>query len=195
MVHDQASVKFLFHLLLLASLSALAGAAWVAHRVPTLPDLPQARTDGRQRDLVDDLKQASIKGAGVLEVSEADLNRQLARVLSSRMAPPLEGRVRLESVRVRLEAGRARVFLVWEVMGWRSSAAVDLAVRRLEHVFRVEVLSGAYGRLEVPRGLMRPLTPVLRSLAAALNPEIQALFQMNQITLAQGRLRLDPRFP
>ncbi len=188
-------VKFLFHLLLLVGLSALTGAAWVAHRALPLPDLPPAKQDARPRDLVDDLKQSSIKGAGVLEITEADLNRHLARVLSAQVQPPLQGHAQLEAVRVQLTPGKARLILAWRVLGWRSTAAVDLTIRRLDRVFRVEIVSGAYGHLEVPRGLLRPLTRVLKELADTLQPEIQALFQMNQITLGQDRVQLDPRFP
>lgn len=188
-------VKFIFHLLLLVGLSALTGAAWVAHRALPLPDLPPAKQDARPRDLVDDLKQASIKGAGLLEITEPDLNRYLARVLSAQMQAPLEGRVQLEALRIQMLPGQARLILAWKVLGWRSTAAVDLTIRRLDQVFRVEVVGGAYGHLKVPRGLLRPLTGVLQKLADPLKPEIQALFQMNQITLTQGRVQLDPRFP
>ncbi len=188
-------VKFLFHLLLLVGLSALTGAAWVAHRALPVPDLPPAKQDARPRDLIDDLKQASIKGSGLLEITEADLNHHLARVLSARLQAPLEGRGQLEAVRIQMTPGQARLILAWKVLGWRSTAAVDLTIRRLDRVFRVEIVSGAYGHLEVPRGLLRPLILVLQKLADPLQPEIQALFQMNQITLNQGRVQLDPRFP
>ena len=43
--------------------------------------------------------------------------------------------------------------------------------------------------------MMRLLHPSLEALAKALDPEIRALFQMNQITIAKGKLVLDPRFP
>jgi hypothetical protein len=42
---------------------------------------------------------------------------------------------------------------------------------------------------------MRPLRPALISLSAVLKEEIQALFQMNQVRIAEGKLSLDPRFP
>jgi hypothetical protein len=43
--------------------------------------------------------------------------------------------------------------------------------------------------------MMRPLYPVLRAVAEALDPEIRALFQMTKITIAKDKLVLDPRFP
>ncbi|MBV6497949.1 MAG: hypothetical protein CJBNEKGG_00163 [Prosthecobacter sp.] len=195
LVHDPGPVRFLSHLILMTALSALSGAAWVAHRPAPIPSLPEARPEGRQRDLVDDLKQASIKGAGILEVSQAEINRHLARVLTARTDESLGSRVKLEAVRVELLEDLAKVTVVWNVLGHRSTVTLDLAVNRLEKVFRIEVVGGAYGHLPVPRGMLRPLAPVLRGLGEALRPEIQALFQMNQVTIAPGKLLLDPRFP
>jgi hypothetical protein len=195
LVHDPDSVRFFSHLILMTALSALSGAAWVAHRPASIPPLTEARPEGRQRDLVDDLKQASIKGAGVLEVSQTEINRHLARVLAARIHESLGGRVKMEAVRVELREDLAQVIVVWNVLGHRSTVTLDLAVNRLEKVFRIEVVGGGYGHLAVPRGLLRPLAPVLRGLGDALRPEIQALFQMNQVTIARGKLLLDPRFP
>lgn len=195
LVHDPGPVRFLSHLFLMTVLSALSGAAWVAHRPAILPPLPEPRHEGRHRDLVDEMKQASIKGAGVLEVSQAEINRHLARVLAASLHESLGGRVKMEAVRVDLQDELAHVIVVWNVLGHRSTVTVDLAVKRLEKVFRIEVAGGAYGHLPVPRGMLRPLAPVLRGLGEALSPEIQALFQMNQVNIARGKLLLDPRFP
>ena len=57
------------------------------------------------------------------------------------------------------------------------------------------MVRGSYGHLTLPRGMMRPLAPALDRVAAALKPEIDALFQMNQVKLLQDKLVLDPRFP
>ena len=195
LVHDPGPVRFLSHLILMTALSALSGAAWVAHRPAPIPPLPETRHEGRQRDLVDDMKQASIKGAGMLEVSQAEINRHLARVLAAKLHESLGGRVKMEAVRVELEDELAHVIVVWNVLGHRSTVSLDLAVKRLEKIFRIEVVGGAYGDLPVPRGMLRPLAPVLRGLGEALRPEIQALFQMNQVNIARGKLLLDPRFP
>jgi hypothetical protein len=195
MVHVAGPVRFLYHLFLMTALSALSGAAWVAHRPASIPLLPEPRHEGRQRDLVDDMKQASIKGAGVLEVSQAEVNRHLARVLAASLHESLGGRVKIEAVQVELQNELAHVIIIWNVLGHRSTVTVDLEVKRLEKVFRIEVAGGAYGHLPVPRGMLRPLAPVLRGLGEALRPEIQALFQMNQVNIARGKLLLDPRFP
>lgn len=194
-MHDRRPVKFIFHLLLLIALSALAGAAWVAHRPALTPAGATAKEGGKVRDVVDDLKQAAIKGSGVVEISEAELNRHLGKVLAARMQGPMSRWSRFESLHLDLEPEVAHATLAWNVSGHRSTATVDLSVARLEKVFRVEVVGGAYGHLNVPRGLLRPLAPALHSLGVALQEEIQALFQMNQVRVTEGKLVLDPRFP
>jgi hypothetical protein len=72
---------------------------------------------------------------------------------------------------------------------------VDLAISHDDKTHHVELLRGAYGHLQMPRGMMRPLDPALRSVAEVLDPEIRALFQMTKITIAKDKLVLDPRFP
>ena len=194
-MHDRRPVKFLFHLLLLIALSALTGAAWVAHRSVVVLTETAVKEGGKYRDLVDDLKQTAIKGSGVIEISEAELNRHLAKVLAAKMQGPLSRWVRFESLSMELGADVAHATLTWDISGHRSTATVDLNVKRMEKIFRVEVVGGAYGHLKVSRGLLRPLSPALRSLSEVLQEEIQALFQMNQVRIAEGKLLLDPRFP
>lgn len=195
MHHADPPVKFLLHLCLLVALSALAGAAWVAHRPGTLPPLEPPRPGARQRELVDDLKQAAIKRSAVFEISEAEINRHLAKVLTARMLKQSGRLVQFERLAVELEPEKARIILVWNLRGHLSTAEVDLQIQRRDQVFRAEVTGGAYGHLRVPHGLLRPLNPALEKLADTLQDEIQALFQMNQIQIAQDKLVLDPRFP
>ncbi|MDB6003596.1 MAG: hypothetical protein JWR15_583, partial [Prosthecobacter sp.] len=78
---------------------------------------------------------------------------------------------------------------------YTRTASVDLAINRDENNFHVDLLRGAYGHLQMPRGLMRPLYPSLRAVADALDPEIRTLFQMTKITITKDKLLLDPRFP
>ncbi|HYF35569.1 MAG TPA: hypothetical protein VD994_09795 [Prosthecobacter sp.] len=189
-------MRFLFHLLLLVGLSALAGAAWVAHRpvaVAPLTPAPPAKGN-RPRDVVDELRQAAIKRSAPLEISEQDLNRHLASVLAGPVREPLGEWAKFERIAVELEPDLARLTLVWDVHGQRSTVTVDLTVERQEKSFRVQVVGGSYGHLEVPRGLLRPLAPMLRKLSQALEPDINALFQMNQVRVAKDKLVLDPRF-
>lgn len=188
-------MRFLFHLLLTATLSALTGAVWVAHRPALIQPLQVVKEGAKPRELVDDLKQAVIKGSGLVEISEGDINRHLARVLAVKENAALERWVKFERLHVNLQPEVAQFILIWNVYGHRSTVTVDLKVSRLEKVFRVEVIGGAYGHLHVPRGLLRPLAPILQNLSETLHEEIQALFQMNELRIAQDKLVLDPRFP
>jgi hypothetical protein len=71
---------------------------------------------------------------------------------------------------------------------------VDLSVQRTDKDFTVQVLSGAYGRLEVPRAMLTPLIPALNELARACRPEIQALFKLPNIRLTKDKVVLNPKF-
>lgn len=188
-------MKFLFNLLLLTALSALAGAAWVAHRPVSVAPIEPPVPGARQRELVDDLKQSAIKRSALFEVSEAEINRHLAKVLTATLAEPAVKWVQFERLAVELEPETAHATLVWKVQDRLSTATVDFRVLRLEDTFRVEVVGGRYGHLKVPHGMLRPMAPALENLAVVLQEEIKALFQMNQISIAQDKLVLDPRFP
>lgn len=187
--------RFLLQSLRLLVLSALGGATWVAHRPETLPETAPAVESGKEIDLLDDLRQAAIKRATVITIKEADLNRYLASTLSNRVAGTMEHAFSLRGVRVDLELSVAHVVLFWDIYGHRRTASVDMAITREDDHFHVELLSGAFGHLRLPRGLMRPLYPTLDTVTEALEQEINALFQMTQITLIKDKLVLDSRFP
>lgn len=187
-------IRHLFQLLRLLGVSMLAGATWVAHRPADLPKLA-APSAAKAEDLLDIVHQTAIKRAAVIEISEADINRHLATTLGGKIPGMLGGWVAFEGARVDLEPNSARLFLIWNVKGHIRTASIDLAISRDEKDFHVELLRGAYGHLQMPRGMMRPLYPSLGAVADALDPEIRALFQMTQITIAKDKLVLDPRFP
>lgn len=184
----------LLQILRLLVISALAGAVWVAHRPAALPQVPAAN-QVKGDDMLDMLRQSAIKRAALMEISEADINRHLAGNVASKMAGMFGGWITFEGARVDLEPDNARVFLVWNLKGHIRTASVDLAISREGDNFHVEVLHGAYGHLQMPRGMMRPLYPALQAVADTLEPEIRALFQMTKITIAKDKLVLDPRFP
>lgn len=187
-------IRPLLQILRLLGISLLTGALWVAQRPALLPKTaapPAAKAD----DLLDTLHQTTMKRSAVIEVSEADINRHLATTLAGKIPGILGGWVTFDGARIDLEPGSARLFLIWKIKGHTRTASVDLAISRDEKDFHVEVLGGAYGHLQMPRGMMRPLQPSLKALTDALDPEIRALFQMTQITFAKDKLVLDPRFP
>jgi hypothetical protein len=187
-------IRHLFQILRLLGISLLAGAAWVAHRPADLPKAA-APNAAKADDLVDMMRQTAIKRAAVMEISEAEINRHLTATLSGKIPGMLGSLVTFDGVRIDLEPGKARLVLIWKIQGYTRTASVDLAISRDENHFYVDLLHGAYGHLEMPRGMMRPLYPSLRAVAEALDPEIRVLFQMTQITIGKDKLLLDPRFP
>ncbi|WP_395750318.1 hypothetical protein [Prosthecobacter sp.] len=187
-------IRHLFQTLRLLGISMLAGAAWVAHR-PADVSKVLVSNSAKTEELVDNLRQAAIKRAAVIEISEGDINRHLAATLKGKINGKLGGWVEFEGARIDLEPNRARLYMMWKIYGHTRTASVDLAISRDADHFQVELLSGAYGHLQMPRGMMRPIYPSLRALAEALDPEIRALFQMTQITLDKDKLVLDSRFP
>ena len=158
----------------MTALSAMAGAAWVAHRPADVAPVQPAGQGARQRELVDDLKQAAIKRSAVFEVSEAELNRHLAKTLAGSLPAPAGEWVQFERLAVDLEPELAHATFVWKLREHRSTATVDFRVQRGEEAFRVEVVGGRYGHLEVPHGMLRPLVPALEKLSQVLQEEIQA---------------------
>lgn len=187
-------IRHLLQTLRLLGISLLAGATWVAHRPADLPQVAVPKP-AKADDLIDNMRQTTIKRAAVMEISEADINRHLATTLSGKIPGMLGERVSFEGARLDLEPESARLILIWKIQGHIRTASVDLAISRDEKDFRVEVLRGAYGHLQLPRGMMRPLQPSLQALAEALDVEIRALFLMTRITIAKDKLVLDPRFP
>lgn len=187
-------IRPLLQILRLLGVSLLAGAAWVAHRSADLPKIAAA-SPAKADDLLDTLHQTTIKRAAVMEISEAEINRHLATTLSGKIPEAFRGWISFDGARLDLEPDLARLVLIWKIQGRTHTASIDFAISRDDKDFHVEVLRGAYGHLRMPRGMMRPLQPSLQALAEALDPEIRALFQMTQITIAKDKLVLDPRFP
>jgi hypothetical protein len=187
-------IRHLLQTLRLLGISLLAGATWVAYRPADLPKVA-APSAAKGDDLLDILRQTTIKRAAVMEISEAEINRHLATTLAGKIPGMLGRWVAFDGARLDLEQDSARLFIIWKIQGYTHTASIDLAISRDDKTFRVEVLRGAYGHLQMPRGMMRPLYPSMEVLAEALDPEIRALFLMNKITIAKDKLVLDPRFP
>ncbi len=190
-------MKTLRHTLLLLVFSALGGAAWVAHRPADWPELEQADPERKPPlSVLDQLSQAAIKRSAPLEIGEARLNEYLRTALAPGMAAGrLDAWLSLQAPQIDLQEQGAALRLRWFVGARRvCDLTVNLALQREADHFRIEIRDGAYGRLKVPRGLLHPARQVLASLAAALEPEINALFQMSQVRISDNKLQLDPRF-
>lgn len=181
---------------LLLSLSALAAGAVLCHQTPDLSGA--TRTLGPKepqlRDLPSFLEQTAIKQGATLEISEGEINDYLLRKFHSEQTGFTRHFAKLDSILLELNEGVARVHFCWNVLGHRTVARVDLAVQRTKEDFTVEILHGAYGRLEVQRAILTPLIPAFNELARACKTEIDALFKIPHIRLAKDKLVLDPKF-
>jgi hypothetical protein len=191
-------VKLLLHLLILVTLSGLTAAAVLSHLPPekTVP-MPASDPKAPPRDLLDLLGQAAIKRSGMLEITEAELNRYLAETFQGAQAGRTGGYLAFDRVAVDIEPQGARVMLFWKnKQAHLTMASLDLTLGRTEDGknFRVEIQRGAYGRLPVDRGFLLPVLPAFETLAAACEREISALFQMTKIDFAKDKLVLDSRF-
>ncbi len=186
-------MKFVVHLLLLTLLSALSGAAWVAQRpVDERGEVESA--DSPVVDVGEQIRQATIKRTAVVDISEGTLNRYLSDRLSGEMREEISDYVAFDGLSVDLHDGWARFDLEWKLGGQRRTVSVSVSVSREGDVFRVHVNGGAYGRLEVIRGFLRPMVPTFQRVSAVFEKEIGQLFRMNKVEIQEGRLVLDPRF-
>lgn len=193
-------LNFLLQTLQLITFSALCGALCVAQRpvadkVVSTDSPPNSENSRRTRDVLDELQQAAIKRSSIFEITESDLNLHLNRIVKGRISASASRFANYESISLRLHTGEASATLHWRVLGRPRTVTFTFKIDRLDDRFRITLLGGSYGHLHVPRGLLRPMLPALESLGQALQGEIQALFQMNQIQVAEGRLLIDPRFP
>lgn len=187
-------MKLLANLLLLAVLSGLAAAAFLAHQAADVTALqPPAAENGRAADLLSLLEQSAIKRAAPLEIQESDLNRYLAAKLAGRQAG-LPSWIVFEKALVDLEPDRARVMLCWMLKNRRITSSVDIELARDTKDHRASIRRGAFGRITVDRGFLTPVLPAFKALQTACEPEIKALFAMPKIHIVKDKLALDPRF-
>ncbi len=189
--------RFTLYTFLLVSLSALLAATLLVHRAPNLTAIQtsaQGTEKGGSEDIVSQIEQAVIKQSDPLEFTEGQLNRYLAHKLHGSQHGRSAWWGSFDRVLVDLEANLCQLHLCWTIAGHPTIARVDLRIERREHDFHIQILGGAYGQLQVPRGALTPLVPALRELANAADPELKALFKIPKIRLTKDKLQLDPRF-
>jgi hypothetical protein len=191
-------LKTVRHSLLLLLFSALTGAAWVAHRPADWPKLQAPDLERKPAlGVLDQISQAAIKRSAPFEITEARLNQHLSTHLKSQ--PALAGAAswwRMDAPQVDLQEDRAVLRMRWHLAERHAcDLTVNLTLQQEDGAFRIQVLDGAYGRLNVPRGMLHPAKAVLAHLAEALRPELDALFAMNKVKIVEDKLQLDPRFP
>ncbi len=185
----------MLHLLTTVFLSGLLGAAVAFHRAPDLSHIRTVPGAGFEpSDLAQTITQVVIKQSGKQSIEEGDLNAFLASVIaahqrgtSARFADP-------ESVLVDLGEDTATLHFCWRLPYHRLDAAVETKLGRVGGELVFEIVGGSYGRLRVPKMLLAPLRPALRALAAACEPELQALQSLPRLSISKEKLVLDPTF-
>ena len=189
--------RFALQTSLLLALSALLAATLLAYRAPDLAAIntnAKGPEKARSEDLASQLEQAVIKQSSPLEFSEGQLNHFFAAKLRGSQKGRSAWLGKFDRVLLDLDADVCHLHLCWSIAGHPVVARVDLRLERRERKFHIEVLGGAYGKLQVPRGALTPLLPALRELAQACEPELKALFKIPKIHIVKDKLMLDPRF-
>lgn len=190
-------LRFSINLFLVLWLGLLTAAAIQSHRTADWSgvkgvDAPQGKEP--PADLLDRMEQIAWRRNAPLEISEAEVNRYLARVISGSQQGATGATAQFERVALDFQPGICRVIFAWNVAGrGTANAMLDFTVERQGENFVVEPRHGSYGRLPVLRGMMCALMPAMKSLCEALEDEIHTVFQMNQIRFEQDKVFLDPR--
>lgn len=189
-------LRFFLKVLITVWLAFLTAAAIEIHRPASLEEVAGIDATGKQpaTELLDRIEQAIWRRNASLELSEADVNRYLAASLTGKQNYPSALLARFERVAVSFHPGMCRVWLCWTEGQRRLTASLDFTITRVGRNFVVEPRGGSLGRLPVFRGALTALVPGLRSLCGALDEEIHATFQMNQIQFEKDKVILDPRF-
>lgn len=184
------------HAALLLPVSALTAAAVLAWQTPDLHEVQTERNakSTQVHDLASMLQQTAIKQSATMELDEGELNDHLARRLFAKQGGASGRFASFEAVLLDIEDNRCRVNFCWRVFGHRVVGSADIAVRRTKQDFTIEVVQGAYGRLQVPRALLPPLLPALKELTKACRPEIDALFKLPHIQFAKDKVLVDSKF-
>jgi hypothetical protein len=189
-------LRFLINVFLVLWLGLLTAAAIQSHRSADWSNVKTAAPKGKEAplDLLNRMESAAWRRTAPLEISEAEVNRYLARVISGQQHGPTGAAVKFERVALDFEPDQCRVIFAWNVGGrGTTSATLSFTLARSGENFVIEPHQGSYGRLPVFRGMMCALMPALDSLCAALADEIRAVFQMNQIRFREDKVFLDPR--
>lgn len=188
--------RFFLNILVTIWLAFLTAAAVESHRPANLKDVPGLEVTSKTAtdDLLDRVEQSVWHRNTPLELAEADVNRYLAVALNGRQSGPSSFLAQFDRVALDFQPGICRVLFLWNSRGWRSTASLDFTVTRDKQEFVIVPVAGSYGRLPVFRGALAMLIPACRSLCSALDSDIRAILQMNEIRFEKHKVVLDPRF-
>lgn len=188
--------RFLLNFLVTIWFAFLTAVVVESHRPANLKDVPglEVTNKATPEDLLDRIEQSVWHRNTPLELNELDVNHYLATVLNGRQSDPSSFLAQFDRLALDFQPGICRVLFLWTTRGMRTTASVDFTVMRDRKQFVIVPVAGSYGRLPVFRGALAMLIPACRSLSSALDSEIRAILQMNQIRFEKHKVILDPRF-
>ncbi len=206
-------VSKLLVLILLAAGAGLGAAVFFVIQPQDLTDLggyaPAAQAMP-ERDMKVVLKNSIDRGYPIV-LSEAEINHWLARTLVAKQGGFLEGKITLDHVWVRLEAGRAEIIMERNILGKPLTVSMYVQIERMiapggtSTEIRLHggpfiadaplpPKGGRFGKLVVPQGFLLLVMPAYEKLVALFPEEIElGIRQMEQIKMEKGRLVLNPR--
>jgi hypothetical protein len=194
-------IRFLGNLLLTLWLSFLVAAVVESHRPAALEGvqgLDSAKVSAP--DLLDRMEQSIYHRNAPLDLSEAEINRYLATTVSGSQKGVTSHLAGFDRVALSFRPAQKNtpqscvVWFQWTSFNLPCTASIEFTLKREKNTYVIEPVRGSLGRLPVFRGALATLIPGCRSLCAAFDEEIHALFQMNQITFGKNKLMLEPRF-
>ncbi len=187
--------RIFLNILVTIWLAFLTAVAVESHRPANLNDVLGlvATNKATPDDLLDRIEQSVWHRNTPLELDEADVNRYLASVLNGRQSGASSFLARFDRVALDFQPGICRVIFLWSSRGSHSTASLDFTVTRDKQEFVIVPIAGSLGRLPVFRGALAILIPACRSLCGALDSDIRAILQMNQIHFEKHKVVLDPR--
>ena len=196
-------IRFLGNLLLTLWLAFLTAAAVECHRPVTLEGvqgLDSAKVNAPAPDLLDQMEKSVWHRSASLDISEADVNHYLAATVSGSQRGVSSPLASFDRVALHFQPAQNNqpqkcvAWFQWTSFNMPCTASIEFTLKREKSNYVVEPVSGTFGRLPVFRGALAVLIPACRSLGAAFEEEIHALFQMNQITFMKNKVVLEPRF-
>jgi len=200
-------IRFLCNLLLTLWLAFLVAVAVECHRPASLAGVQGLEpAKGTAPDLLDRMEKSIWLRNAPLTITEAEVNRYLAATISGTQKGVTSRLANFDRVMLHFQAagppqpnqpppaGRCTAWFRWTSFGLPYTASIEFTIHREKSKYVVEPTGGSLGRLPVFRGALAALIPACRSLCGVFEDEIKTLFQMNQITFANNKVVLEPRF-
>ncbi len=144
-------------------------------------------------------------------LTEGEINRWLAKTLTTKQGGLLDEKISLDHVYVRLENERAEIIMARHCFGYPFTVSMYLTIERSfdakgplttihptggAYVKDYPQLSigGRFGQVPVPQGFLYLVLPAYKKLAAQFPEEIDlALVKMAKLRIEPQKLILDPR--